>query len=276
MTTTSTRMPDLTRSDTTRLRRPAPRRTTQMLSDLDREWEFIRRRCRTLHLVRNWSGDGGFTALTSTVRSLDELVAATQPEAAPIGSGDLVLGRLVKLAATDRLAGRVVLQRLLPGLISQSRKWSTRVHSGDPSDIAIGAAWIAIRRFDVEQRPRHVAPALIADSLWIGFRRESRRKAETEVPMPARALSIQAEPARTIDPMTALAATIRAAADAGVPAADLEVIRCIAAAGGPTRAAQECQVTVRTIRNRRDAAARRIRRALGPGWADWTDADLAA
>jgi len=247
-----------------------------MLSDLDREWEWMRRRSSTLRLVRTWRGDAAFISLVSTIRSLDDLVTATQPEAGPTGSGDLVLGRLVELAAADRLAGRVVLQRLLPGLISQSRKWSSRVRGGDPTDIAIGAAWIAIRRFDPERRTRHIAPALIADSLWIGFRRESRKKVETEVPTPDSSMRVRPEPARSTDPMTALAATIRAAAGAGVPASDLEVIRCIAAAGGPTRAAQECHVTVRTIRNRRDAAARRIRRALGPDWAEWGDPMIAA
>ena len=138
------------------------------------------------------------------------------------------------------------------------------------------AAWIAIRKFDSHSRRRHVAPALIADSLWIGFRRGARKRVETEVPMPCSVLGVQAAPDRTVDPLTALAGTMRAAARAGVRTSDLDVIRAILLAGGPGRAARNCAVTVRTIRNRRDAAARRIRTALGPDWADWSDPLVAA
>ena len=53
-------------------------------------------------------------------------------------------------------------------------------------------------------------------------------------------------------------------------------MRRIVAAGSPSRAARNCKVTVRTIRNRRDTAAWKIRRALGPEWGDWTDPLVAA
>ena len=146
----------------------------------------------------------------------------------------------------------------------------------EPSDIAIGAAWMAIRRFDVRARSRHVAPALIADALWIGFRRGARKRVESEIPVPGSVLGAQPAPPHTPDPLAALAGTMRAAARAGVRSSDLELLRTIVIAGGPTRAARDCEVTVRTIRNRRDQAARRIRRALGPEWADWSDPLVAA
>jgi hypothetical protein len=247
-----------------------------MLVELDREWERLRRRPAALRTVRTWRGDDTFDRIVGRVRSLDELVAASQPYAGSPGEGDTVLRRLVELAATDGLAGRIVLQRLLPGLISQSRRWETRGSTADPSDIAIGAAWIAVRKFDVTARSRDVAPALIADAIWIGFRRSTRKRAGSEVPVPGTTLGEQPAPLRVADPLTALAGTIRAAARAGVRSSDLDVIRAILVAGGPSRAARDCAVTVRTIRNRRDRAARRIRRALGPDWADWSDPLVAA
>jgi hypothetical protein len=257
-------------------RSTAPRRSTPMLVELDREWDRLRLRPSVLRTARGWDGDETFRRIVGGVRSLDELLAATQPHVEPPGSGDTILRRLVELGATEELAGRVVLQRLLPGLISQSRRWMGRGGSTEPSDIAIGAAWMAIRGFDVRARSRHVAPALIADALWIGFRRGARKRVESEIPMPGSVLGAQPAPPHVADPLTALAGTMREAARAGVPSSDLELLRTILIAGGPTRAARDCEVTVRTIRNRRDQAVRRIRRALGPDWADWSDPLVAA
>ncbi len=252
------------------------RRTTPMLVQLDREWDRLRRRATAIRTVRGWDGDTTFRDAVQTVSDLDELVAATQPHVGPPGSGDAILRRLVELAATDELAGRIVLQRLLPGLISQSRRWMQPGSGTDASDIAIGAGWMAIRGFDVRARSRHVAPALVADALWIGFRRSARRRVASEVPVPSSVLGTQPAPAHVADPIIALAGTLRAAARAGVRSSDLDLLRTIVVSGGPTRAARDCEVTVRTIRNRRDHAAARVRRALGPEWADWTDPLVAA
>lgn len=249
-----------------------------MLGELDREWDRLCRRPATMRRVHRWTGDDAFERVVHCVGNLDELVEATQPSrttqdsATPwSSSGDPVLCRLIELSATDQLAGRVVLQRILPGLISRSNRWTGRASVGDPTDIAIGAAWIAIRRYDTTTRHRHVAPALIADAMWIGFRRGSRKRVSTELPVPGSTMCTHAAPPRPIEPLAALAETIRAAARAGVPKRDLDLIRAIAVAGGPSRAAHACNVTPRTIRNRRDIATRRIRRALGPDWADWSD-----
>lgn len=247
-----------------------------MLLELDREWERLRRRRTAVRTVRAWRGDDAFDALVARIGHLDDLVTATQPHVGPAGSGNAVLLRLIELARDSELAGRIVLQRLLPGLISQSRRWMAAAETGDPSDVAIGAAWMAIRGFDTTTRTRHVAPALIADALWIGFRRGARRRLTSEVPVAGAVLGARPAPPCDVEPMVALAGTLRAAARAGVPTADLELLRTIVVAGGPTRAAQHCAVTVRTIRNRRDVAARRVRRALGPEWSDWSDPLVAA
>ncbi len=233
----------------------------------------MRRRPQVLRRVRAWSSNPVLAPVVTGISNLDDLVAATQPGGS---GGDDMLRCLIALAADEEVAGRIVLQRILPGLISRSRRWNGHVRGADVCDIAVGAAWLAIRSYDVETRSRHVAPALIADALWIAFRRDSRRKVEQEVPVPATVLSSRAAPERETAPMTALAGTLRAAQRAGVPAADLDLIRRIVVAGSPSQAARNCNVTVRTIRNRRDAASWKIRRALGPDWADWTDPLVAA
>lgn len=251
---------------------PPHRRTTPLLCTLDREWERLAHRPSAVGRVGRWSGDESFERLVRSARSLHDIVDATQPGCgASPESCDAVLRNLVVLAKSDDLAGRIVLQRILPGVISRAQRWQGHAGADEPSDVAIGAAWIAIRRFDATARDRHLAPSLIADALWIGFRRDARRRVSSEIPLPASALCNHVAPTEAADPLVALAATLRAAAQAGARSSDLAVIRSIAAAGGPTHAAETWRVTVRTIRNRRDAASRRIRRVLGPDWADWSD-----
>lgn len=211
-----------------------------------------------------------------TLRTLDDLVAASQPGTAGPDAGNAVLARLIQLAAHDELAGRIVLQRILPGIISRSRRWQADAPSSDACDTAIGAAWLAIGNYDVSTRSGNIAPALIADALWIGFRRGSRRKARREVPTSGELLSVHAAPHREAEPIAALAGMLRAAQRAGVPAADLDVVRHLITAGSPSQAARNHNVSVRTIRNRRDAAASKIREALGPEWSDWRDPLCAA
>ncbi|MFK7919845.1 MAG: hypothetical protein AB8G14_17345 [Ilumatobacter sp.] len=254
----------------------SPRRSTPMLRELDREWNRLRRRPQTLRQVATWGDDPILAPHVGAIRDLDSLVAATQPGSSGQRASNAVLARLVARAGHDDLANRIVMQRLLPGLISASNRWERAPHSTQACDVAIGAAWLAIRHFDVDARRVDIAPALISDALWIGFRRRSRRKAQQEVPMNPDVIGVHSTSDHTIEPITALAAALRAAQRAGVATADLDVIRHLAIAGSPSQAARNCNVTVRTIRNRRDAAALRIRTALGPEWSDWNDPVCAA
>ncbi|WP_420451482.1 hypothetical protein [Ilumatobacter sp.] len=250
------------------------RHRSALLDELDREWERLRRRPRTAREVRSWfehDPDLAARCVPSGARvtpahPLESLVAATQRGRR---RDDEILAHLLHLAHDAPLAGRVVLQRILPGLISQARRWQSL--DDDPVDLAVGAAWMAIRRFDPDARPRSIAPALIADAAWIAFRRPTRRKQHGEVPVEEGALVARPVPDAEADPMVALAGTIRAASRAGVESTHLDVIRRLAVAGSPTVAARREQVSTRTIRNRRDAACERIRRALGPDWTDWSD-----
>lgn len=252
------------------------RHTTPMLAELDREWERLRRRPQALRTASAWATDPVLDPFVTDVRDLDHLVQITQPNAIGGGMGDEILRCLIALAPAEELAGRIVLQRILPGLISRARSWDGRARSDVACDVVIGAAWVAIRTFDVRARSLHVAPALIADALWVGFRRGARKKVEQEIPVPDSVLMAQPAPPHEISPIEAFAGTLRAAHRAGVPGADLELMRRIVVDGTQSTAARNCAVTVRTIRNRRDSATWKIRRALGPDWADWTDPVVAA
>ena len=251
-----------------------PRHTSPLLCELDREWARMRRRPQVLRRVRAWS-DPVLAPVVADLRDLDDLVAATQ-RGGGCAAHEQILHRLIACAADDELAGRIVLQRILPGLISRARRWDGHRRGLDACDLVVGAAWLAIRGYDVGGRCANVAPSLIADALWIGLRRGSRRKVEQEIPVPGSVLMAQPAPPHEATPIAALAGTLRAARRAGVPTADLELVRSIVVAGSPSKAARDCAVSVRTIRNRRDTAAYKIRRALGPDWADWADPLVAA
>lgn len=255
--------------------RPTVRRSIPLLAELDREWDRLDRRPATMRTVRGWVAEedpgGPVATALSTATTLDSILDASHARTGPVG--DRVLLWLVDLAASEWLAGRIVLQRVLPGLIAAT----ARADRDDRRlDHVVGAAWLAIRDFDTDRRRRHVAASLISDTVWQAFRRAERRRCAGELPLPSDLLERRAAPPRRLDPIVGLAGTVRAAERAGVADSHLDLIRALARAGSPAVLARQCSVTARTIRNRRDTAVAGIRSALGPDWADWADPLTAA
>lgn len=251
--------------------RATRRRSTPLLSEMDREWARLRRRPTTLAAIAAWPTTGLLREVIADAFSIDDIVDATQPAQRPPHECSEILAQLIDLSTERELAGRIVLQRILGGLISAAGKWRSLRSEAHPIDVIIGSAWIAIASYDTSSRSGPVALALIADAVWIGFRQARRRMSSTEIPVPDNTLTSRPAPPHELDPMQALAGTLRAATRAGVPGAELDLIRTLCANGSPTRVAQDCSVTARTIRNRRDVAVHSIRCALGPEWSDWTD-----
>jgi hypothetical protein len=197
------------------------------------------------------------------LHDLDELLVATQRTGEVHRTDDDVLLALVALARTDDLAGRVVLQRLLPGLIAQSRRYRSFRDPTDPLEVAVPSAWIAIRCYDVERRTRHVAASLLSDSLFQAFRRPLRRRSATaeEVRAPS---SFSKTPWHD-DPDTALdefVTVLRESQLAGVAAHHIDLLRHLVRAGSPSAVARERRLTPRTIRNHRDRAVDQVRVAV--------------
>ena len=133
-----------------------------------------------------------------------------------------------------------------------------------------------IATYDPVRRPRHIAAALVSDVIWTAFRQPSRRTSSREVPTPSSVFVRRAAPEADLDPIVALAATVRAAQRAGVEREHLDLVRELARVGSPSEVARRHRVTPRTIRNRRDTARDRIRAALGTEWDDWRDLSTAA
>jgi hypothetical protein len=227
---------------------------------LDAEWQHLRTSRRALCSARSWTRDPlhPLSAVTAGIDDLDDLIRATQRGA---GADDEILLGLVELAGADELAGRVVIQRLLPGLVSRSIPYRSFHDDVDPVELAVPAAWMALRVYDTEHRRRHVAASLLSDAIFAAFRQPLRRRARSEV---VRAPDVFVDMAHDEHPtgLEELAEVVRQARAAGVPDHDLQLVRELARADSPSVVAAERRVTSRTVRNHRDRAVARIRIAV--------------
>ena len=264
--------------------RSPPSRSTRVGDDLDREWRRLRHDRRALQQITRWrtgdlaadSGDRdgsaedfeslGGDALGAAIdratcsRDLGAILVATHRDGCR--DHDMVLRRLVGLANVDPLAGRIVLQRLLPGLLAAAERYHRAWDGDDALDHAVAAAWIAVRKFDLTRRHGPIAPSLISDAMSIGYRNAQRRQsAHPELPAdPAEWARHPASIERTA--LEELAGIVREARARGVPDRDLELVRHLVSTGSPGRVATERDVTARTVRNHRDRAIANIRRAV--------------
>jgi hypothetical protein len=223
-------------------------RTVLLSTRLDREWRLLRSRPGVVARARTW----GVTS--RPFADLDELLALAGHRTPRTAEANAVLGRLVAAARSDELASRVVVQRLLPGLLAVARR---RTSSGGFEEL-IGAAWLAIRAYHPDRRPERIAANLVHDAAYCAFIAPERRRMASEVPFdPHRFDEI---PADDLPPACMeLASLLAEARRAGLPAADVELVRHLVRVGSPSIVAHECKVTTRTVRNRRDRATARLR-----------------
>lgn len=233
---------------------------------LQSEWKLIRERPTVLRRAHSWSVGVPFD-------NLDQLLAATDYWASPAAraaapstdatNGNAVVARLLAAARHDEVAARVVLQRLLPGLISRSRCWGPRRVGGSTEafDELVSAAWAVIREFPFERRPRHLVANMLRDSEYAAFRRNSRRMLVHEFTEP-RSLDTAVEYQAEIEPMLELADIIAEARSHTLTDHDLELLTLLANGASPAEAAKQLQISERTLRYHREAAVGRLREAV--------------
>jgi len=236
---------------------------------LDREWQRLRRDPRALRTTRSWGRreeatppigrPGPLAAVLETLADLDQLLAATHRDAGR--RGDEILLELVVLAGTEELAGRIVLQRILPALLARSRRYGDRHPGQTTADMVVAAAWLTVRTYDHRRRRRHVAASIVSDAVYVAFRQPFRRRAATEQPRSTEAWAQRAAD----DSPTAieeLAAVIAEARRCGVGRQDLDLLCDLVRTGSSSIVAAELGVTPRTVRNHRDRALARVRAAV--------------
>ncbi len=235
-----------------------------LLARLDAEWAHLRTSRRAIRTARTWADrypDHPLAHLVADLSDLDQLRRATQRSDGAERTDDAILLALVELSHFDELAGRIVLQHLLPALIVQATRYRSFTERTDPIAQVVPAAWLAIRSFDVQRRRHHVASSLVSDAVFQAFRRPLRRRNTEELCAPSAfaATPCHDGPATALDEFVTV---LREADRAGVPSGDLDLLRQLVRVGSPGLVARQRNVTPRTVRNHRDRAVDHVRTAL--------------
>jgi len=232
---------------------------------LEREWQRLRFDRRSLRRVNDWG------LVDETISDLDQLLVATGGRSRRLRSGattttrwpddataDRVLLGLVILSSHDDLAGRIVLQRLLPALLMLTRaRLSRGLATGHLEDL-VGAAWIVIRTFDPARQPSCLAAALVRSSEHIAYKAAERRRSASEVVADTERLPVVQHPAES-HALEELAALV---GDLDLDEEDRQLISELLDTESTEVVARRHGVTARTIRNRRSAMVNRIRQAM--------------
>lgn len=228
---------------------------------LDREWTRLNRRPAVLATVRSW----GLT--DHPFESLDDFLGLTgfgltgfdtadgTPEA------DALLGRLVAVARTEPLACRIVLQRLLPGLLAIARDEQARDPRTDAFEALAGEVWLAIVEYRVEARPTHIAARLLNDARHRAFVSKRRPRVVEEIPHD------EAELVDVIDitvtaPFDELVGVLSEARRRGLSDRGLCTVRQFVQHGSAANVATAEKLTNRAVRYQQRHAVTEIRRLV--------------
>ena len=220
---------------------------------LAREWAIIHRRPRLVARANSWQ------LCDQRVVSLDELVRAVGGGGDRSHEADHRLRRLVAIARTDDLAARIVIERLTPGLLAIAGRYGRR--DSRAFEELLATAWIAIRTYNPDRRPSSIAAALLSDAEFNSYRRWTRRRSWSEVPVDR---FDDAAAAAAIDPGEELADLIEDAEAAGMCPDDLDLVQRLVTDASTEEIAKDLKRTSRAIRYRRErvtAALREIARA---------------
>lgn len=130
------------------------------------DWDVLCRSAAGRAALRSWAADpvlGRFPTLPAVLAG-----AADDP----------VLARLVARVGGDRVAGRVVLQRLVGPMVVAAGRVGRRL--GQPAsavfDDLMTAAWLKASRYDVTRAGGNVAVNLVMSAVWeVGWKPDRRR-----------------------------------------------------------------------------------------------------
>jgi hypothetical protein len=180
--------------------------------------------------------------------------------------GDRLLAVLVHRAAHDDLAARVVLHRILPGLIRVALRRGRIVEGGPAAAFAelASAAWLTIRTFPIDRRGHCVAANLLRDVEYQTFVRAERRRTR-EVGVGDMEATVGEVPDTEVDhdpgARNEWRELVAWARRRGVDAGQLDLLVRMACGQSNVEIAKALACTDRTIRNRRDAALAAVRQA---------------
>lgn len=230
-----------------------------LLVRLTREWQRLAVDRQLVVQARSW-------ALPVDIDTLDDILLAggwyrsaaerrrTGPPRVP---ADEVLHALLVAARDDELAARVVLQRLLPGLVTLACRWQRR-WDGDVVSELLTAAWPVIRTFPYERRPLHLVANLLNDCEYHAFRRANRRLMQQVATAPHE-LDCAVDPPSP-DARAELAEVI--SCSRSLSEADIHLLALLSSGRSMLEVADAMAMSERTLRNHKARVVAHLRSAV--------------
>lgn len=209
-----------------------------------------------LRLINGWGLPG------EPVENLDDvLVRAGFGTGITDSNGDQYLLLLVRRAAHDELAARIVLQRILPPLLAIARRRGRIVRGGINEALTetLSHAWELIRTYPVERRPAKVAANLVLDAEYFAFVRDSRKRTVATDFKPADELERLAEPQRECSASDELWRILYEADQKGMTPKRLDVLRRLANGESYELIAADYGIAIRTLRTWRKEGITELR-----------------
>lgn len=231
------------------------------------EWFAMCTNRRVLRTVNTWGLPG------LSIGHLDELLVRSGLDgSAEDDDADQYLAHIQRRAASDELAARVMLQRLLPAMLKMANKRGPIVDNGTVGafEIIVSAAWVVIRRYPIDRRPVHVAGNLVRDIEYAAFVRDKRLKSSTEETVVGDlALDLAAaqhdRDHASVDPVAAegeLEALLSDLSRLGLSSGDLCMLRSVMNDVNSAEIGDALGINARSARNRRASALKRAREIL--------------
>lgn len=226
------------------------------LARLEREWLSLQPRLGLLY--RAWAREEPALASFSSPRRLLAFLHSPGPS----GPKDEALAALLRQAAVEPLAARLLLEALLPGLKCLARRLLF-----DPSEredlwaLLLAGAWERISSYPLERRPRKVAANILLDTLadTLALLRAERRLSGELARDPLRERAAEQPVGGDVEAL--LAAAVRRGS---LTAAEAELVLATRFDGRSLAAlAEETGVAYNTMKLRRQRAERRLLIFLG-------------
>lgn len=228
------------KTTTTSLKEPLKLRGIR--AQLEREWDHLATDPNSLEELRNWRFDG------QRFDNFNQLLRATGFGCVNVEGSELLLRQLVSLARNGGLAARVVLQRILPGLVAAVRFRNRQMTPEMALSELVASAWIVITTYDERRNPGSVAAAIIDSSVYRAFKVE-RNRASTEPLEHVERILAQCDS----DAFTELAELREVLSEAerlGMSKEDLRLVFSVATGTSTETLAKEIGITSRAVRYR--------------------------
>lgn len=240
--------------------------TSSFAQGLFREWDRLERDRSLDGRVRAWNLPGAPDTVSAA------LVACGYGGDRTDDATDATLAELVRIAAGDDLAARIVLQRILPGVVSIARRRS-RMFGGGLDGVLhelVGCVWLLTRTFPVERRPRRIAANLLRDAEYEAFHRP-RRKVATQREIATGGLDDLSRSPDAVrgavdpvgrwleDPRRELSELLGIARRGGLGDDDVDLLDALGSGRSVTEIATGLGISDRAVRARRSGAVERLR-----------------